>query len=72
MPTYTVLLVRSENLAWEGLRHALETMKDVRVVGDVHDADQALELVAQVQPDLVVTGMGNIDDLPTAMLLQQL
>jgi DNA-binding NarL/FixJ family response regulator len=54
---YTVQLVRSENIAWHGLREALvrERRGEFRLLPDVDDAPAALAAVATTCPDVVLT-----------------
>jgi two-component system LytT family response regulator len=48
-----VLIVDDEPLAREGLRMHLTGHKDVHVVGECENAQQAIENILQLQPDLV-------------------
>src|SRR5579871_3493682 len=54
---YTVLLVRSENVAWHGLHEALarERRGDIHVLAAVDSAPLALTTAARTCPDLVLT-----------------
>ncbi len=49
-----VLLVDDQRLMREGLRTLLELHRDIRVVGEVGDGVEALELTADVQPQVVL------------------
>lgn len=54
MDLIRVLLVDDHVILRQGLRALLEREEDLRVVGDVGDASQAISLVPQIQPDVVV------------------
>jgi DNA-binding NarL/FixJ family response regulator len=49
-----VLLVDDHVLIREGLRSLLEKQPDVQVVGEAEDGRRALELVAELSPDIVI------------------
>lgn len=53
MTQYTVLLVRSQNLAWDSVRRALEALSDVEIVGDVETAPEAVTLAHELAPDVI-------------------
>jgi len=49
-----ILICDDQDLVCEGLRAILSTDPDLRVVGVAHDGAQALELIPQTAPDLVL------------------
>ena len=49
----SVILVDDEPLAREGVRMHLEGHKDVQIIGECENAQQAIESIRQLQPDLV-------------------
>lgn len=54
MVQHSVVLLRSEYIAWDGLRTALDGMSDVHVTGDIRDQNNAMQLVSELQPSLIV------------------
>ena len=52
--TLRVLLVDDEPPALQRLVHALETIKDVEIVGSAEDGRAALDLTEKLKPDLVL------------------
>ncbi len=72
MERHSMLLIRSENLAWGGLRQELEEMRDIRIVGDVRDAATGLRLAAELAPQVIVTGAAVRGSLPPLGLLMAL
>lgn len=66
MTAARMLLVDDHNLVRAGLRSLIDAMPGIVVVGEAANADEALEAVAELDPDLVVTdismsGMSGID-----------
>jgi two-component system, NarL family, response regulator NreC len=63
-PTFTThmsikcLLVDDHTLFREGLRRVLESEPDIQVVGEAGDAASALEVIAQMKPDVVLMDIG--------------
>ncbi|HNO07061.1 MAG TPA: response regulator transcription factor, partial [Flavobacteriales bacterium] len=53
-PPATVVLVDDQSMFLAGLESLLETMPEVRVVGKAQDGRDALDLVAEHRPDLVL------------------
>jgi DNA-binding NarL/FixJ family response regulator len=49
-----VVLVDDHPMFREGLRFTLERAEDIQVVGEAADGHQALDLIAEVDPDVVV------------------
>ena len=49
-----VVLVDDHPMFREGLRFTLERAEDIQVVGEADDGHQALDLIAEVDPDVVV------------------
>jgi len=52
------LLVDDHTLFREGLRRVLESEPDIQVVGEASDAASALEVIAQMKPDVVLMDIG--------------
>jgi DNA-binding NarL/FixJ family response regulator len=50
----TILIVDDHALVRQGVRKLLETQEDMRVVGEADDADAAVTLAAEKQPDIVL------------------
>lgn len=50
----TVLLVEDHQVVREGLRSLLESQPDLQVIGETFDGDQAMSLVGQLHPEVVV------------------
>jgi len=63
--THTILLVHSENVAWQGLQEALapERRGELQLLSDFRDAASALAAVAARCPDAVLTG-APLPDMP--------
>jgi DNA-binding NarL/FixJ family response regulator len=55
-----VVLVEDHALVRAAVRHALSSATDIEVVGDVASAEEALELVPRLRPDVVIIDI----DLP--------
>jgi two-component system, NarL family, response regulator LiaR len=49
-----VLICDDQAIVREGLQAILSTIQDIEVVGTVHDGAQAVEMVAEAQPDVVL------------------
>ncbi|NLZ38428.1 MAG: response regulator transcription factor [Firmicutes bacterium] len=69
-----VLLVDDHAIMREGLRALLANYKDVDVVGEAQDGDEAVELVNKLKPDVVLMdiampGMGGIE--ATRVIMEQ-
>ena len=54
MPEIRVLLVDDHTILREGLRSLLSLQEDIQVVGEAGDGQTALNLIAQLKPDIVV------------------
>jgi DNA-binding NarL/FixJ family response regulator len=68
-----ILLVDDHPVVREGIRRLLQTQDDILVVGEAGDGEQALELTAQLSPDVVLLDMqlpGMNGDLVAKKLLQ--
>ncbi|WP_306317083.1 MULTISPECIES: response regulator transcription factor [unclassified Streptomyces] len=59
-PTLSALIADSHALLRLGLRALLEDSEDLRVVGEAEESSRALELCAELRPDVVLISM----DLP--------
>jgi two-component system LytT family response regulator len=51
--TLTTLIVDDESLARRGLKHRLDKIADIEVVGEARNGREALKLIAEKKPDLV-------------------
>ncbi len=49
-----ILIVDDQQLVRQGLRSLLETMSDLKVVGEAENGQQAIEQVKDLQPDVVL------------------
>jgi len=58
MDSIPVLLVEDHTIVRKGLRALLEAESDIQVVGEAEDGRQALELVQQLSPDVVLMDIG--------------
>jgi DNA-binding NarL/FixJ family response regulator len=55
--TVSVCLVDDQTLVRQGIRSLLELSDDIRIVGEAADGAQALELIPQTKPDVVLLDM---------------
>ena len=53
----TILLADDHEMVREGLRALLETKCDLSIVGESGDGLQALRLVVELKPDILVTDL---------------
>jgi two-component system, NarL family, response regulator NreC len=53
----TIIVVDDHPIVRQGLRHLLETESEFRVVGEAEDGIEALQLVEQIKPDVLVLDM---------------
>src|SRR5579884_3267471 len=53
-PKITVLLVDDHGLVRRGFRRLLEDEKDIEVVGEAADGNEAIRLAVQLQPHVIV------------------
>ena len=51
---HTVLLLSSDAIGWDELRHILADLPDIRVVGDTADPAAARRLAAAHVPDAII------------------
>ena len=73
----SVLLVDDQTLVRQGIRSLLELSDDIRVVAEAGDGAQAVQLIPQAKPDVVLLdlrmpGMSGIDVLNTLSQSNQL
>jgi DNA-binding NarL/FixJ family response regulator len=52
-----VLLVEDQQLVREGLKGLLSLHEEIRIIGEASDGAEALELIAQEQPDVILSDM---------------
>lgn len=52
--TISVLLADDHGIVRAGLRALLDAQQDINVVGEASDGDEAVELVQQLEPDIVI------------------
>ena len=52
-----VCLVEDQTLVREGIRSLLALSKEIKVVGEARDGDEAIRLIASTQPDVVLLDM---------------
>jgi len=52
-----VLLVEDQQLVREGLKGLLSLHEEIRIIGEAADGAEALELIAQEQPDVILSDM---------------
>ncbi len=55
--TVSVCLVDDQTLVRQGIRSLLELSDDIRIVGEAADGAQALDLIPQTKPDVVLLDM---------------
>lgn len=72
MAQHSVLLVRSAPVAWSTLRQHLDATPDIDVVGDVTEAEEALERVMDLGPDFVVVGVAVVGSASPLALIAAL
>lgn len=53
--TITVAIADDHRLLLEGLSQALDQIPDIKVIGQAGDGEELLTLVAELQPDVVIT-----------------
>jgi DNA-binding NarL/FixJ family response regulator len=57
MTPVSVCLVDDQTLVRQGIRSLLELSDDIRIVGEAADGTQALEMIPQTKPDVVLLDM---------------
>lgn len=67
----TLLLIASAHRGWRRLRPVLRKCPDLHLVGEVHDAEQAVSAVARLQPAAVLVD-ADIPGRPFVLLIQEL
>jgi DNA-binding NarL/FixJ family response regulator len=56
----TIVLVHAHEIFRQGLRHNIATVSDYKIVGEASNGQQAIQMVDNLEPDIVVMSM----DLP--------
>lgn len=74
MDSITVLVADDDPVVREGLVAILEGQLDIEVVGEAHDGQQAVELVQQLHPQVVLTdvGMPRLDGIEATRQIKHL
>lgn len=72
-PKTTILLVDDHVLVRAGIRSLIDQLGDFAVIGEASDPDEALQVLARQQPDIVVTDitMGAHNGLDLVRVLKQ-
>lgn len=68
-PTRT-LLIGSSQVHWVGLQAMLCTLRDVQVIGEVHQRGEIMRIATEDRPDIVFAG-SDLSDLPIVPLAQE-
>ena len=55
METVRIMLVEDHQIVREGLRRMLELSPDMLVVGEASNGEEALEQIADISPDIIIT-----------------
>lgn len=73
MSATTIILAEDHHIVLQGLRVLLETEPDFQIVGEAVDGLQAVELVEQMQPDVVIVDlmMPGLNGLEVTRLVRQ-
>ncbi len=74
MTTIQVILVEDHQVVRQGLRLLIESNSDIRVIGEASDGLEAIDLIQELQPDLVVfdISMPNLNGIMMVKKLRQL
>lgn len=71
----TVAIVDDHQLVRQGVRHFLETQPDLQVVGEAASGEEAVQLVAETVPDVVLMDLvlpGPVDGVEATRRIRQL
>lgn len=71
MQRRTVILVRSTSYGWLGLGQSLETLSSVSVVAETASQEQAIQLIYEHRPDVIVAA-ASISHRSTVPLLREI
>jgi DNA-binding NarL/FixJ family response regulator len=73
MTPITILLADDHKLVRQGLRTMLEARPDLKIVGEASDGAEALEMVARLQPDVILLDvmMPNLNGIEAARQMRQ-
>jgi DNA-binding NarL/FixJ family response regulator len=66
----SLLLVRSDDLGWYGIRSVVQSMSEVELAGEATDHGQAIQLASGLQPSLILTGT-ELNGASTIPLMEQ-
>lgn len=71
--TITVLLADDHKLVRQGMIAMLQSQQDITVIGEAADGVEALQLVASLQPDVILLDvmMPNLNGIETAFQIRQ-
>jgi len=69
----TVILADDHKLVRQGIKSMLQSQKDISVVGEASDGVEALKLVADLKPDVILMDlmMPNLNGIETAYQIRQ-
>jgi two-component system, NarL family, response regulator NreC len=72
--TIRCLIVDDDAISREGLRRALQSEADIQVAGEARDAAESIEKVRELNPDVVLMGIGmpGLSGFETARTLQRI
>lgn len=74
MGKITVLLAEDHKLVRQGIRQFLDRERDIKVVGEASDGEEAVRLTAELKPDIVILdiSMPKLNGIEAAKQIKQL
>ena len=74
MTNIRILIADDHTVLREGMRHLLENEKDFEVVGEASDGEQAVKLVTELKPDVIVMDivMPKLSGVEATKLIKQI